>query len=170
VAETTLAITEPDWVANRAGRQQPQCPELFGAYARRDLLNKQNDGGTQFCIFDAHERLHQIQAVGCREEIVHVRGRGCVGRPLRRLREAGRCRRALEEKRNRHLKDLGEVLQAARADAIGPLLILLDLLECHPYRVRYIGLAHTSMRRRMRKRLPTCLSVGFALFGICAPG
>jgi hypothetical protein len=62
------------------------------------------------------------------------------------------------------------VLQAARADAIGPLLILLDLLECHPYRVRYIGLAHTSMRRRMRKRLPTCLSVGFALFGICALG
>jgi hypothetical protein len=47
---------------------------------RRDLFNKQNDGATQFGIFDARERLHQVQAIGCREEIVHVGGRGSVRR------------------------------------------------------------------------------------------
>ena len=69
-------------------------------------------------------------------------GRGSFSRPLSRLRDAGRGGRALEEKWNRHLKDLGEVLQAAGADPIGPLLVFLDLLESQPEGVRHVGLAH----------------------------
>jgi hypothetical protein len=40
------------------------------------------------------------------------------------------------------LKDLGDVLQVAGADAIGPLLVFLNLSECQPEGVRDIGLAH----------------------------
>jgi hypothetical protein len=39
-----------------------------------------------------------------------------------------------------HLKDLGEVLQTAGADAVGTLFVFLDLLECQPEGVRNIGL------------------------------
>ena len=34
------------------------------------------------------------------------------------------------------------MLQPAGADAVGPLLVFLDLLECQPEGVREIGLAH----------------------------
>jgi hypothetical protein len=37
---------------------------------------------------------------------------------------------------------LGDVLKAAGADAVGSLLIFLDLLERQPERIRNIGLAH----------------------------
>src|SRR5580692_801158 len=56
--------------------------------------------------------------------------------------EARRGRPTLEEERNRHLKDLGNVLQAAGADAIGALLVFLDLLECQAKGVGNIGLTH----------------------------
>ena len=58
------------------------------------------------------------------------------------LRVADRHRRAFEEKRNRHLKDLGEVLKAAGADAVGTLLVFLKLLERQAEGIRDIGLAH----------------------------
>jgi hypothetical protein len=41
-------------------------------------------------------------------------------------------RRAFEEERHRDLKEIGDVLQAASADAIGPVLILLHLLDVIP--------------------------------------
>jgi hypothetical protein len=50
-----------------------------------------------------------------------------------------------KKKRDRHLKDLGDVLQAAGADAIGPLLVFLDLLERQPEGVSEIGLAHIEL-------------------------
>jgi hypothetical protein len=59
------------------------------------------------------------------------------------------------------------VLQAAGADAVKTLFVFLDLLECQPQGVRNIG--SNSISRRIRKRLPTCLSIGFGAFiGICA--
>jgi uncharacterized protein YjiS (DUF1127 family) len=111
-------------------------------HLRHDLLDKPDHGATQFCIFDTHERLHQIQAVGCREEVGHVGGRGSFSRHPSRWPNARRGRRALEEKRNRHLKDLGYVLQSAGADAVETLLVFLNLLEYQPEGVRDIGLAH----------------------------
>jgi hypothetical protein len=53
---------------------------------------------------------------------------------------SGRC--AFEEKWDRHIKDLGDVLKAAGADAVGSLLVFLDLLECQPEGVREFRLAH----------------------------
>jgi hypothetical protein len=84
--------------------------------------------------------------------------------------DAGRGWRALEEKRNRHLKDLGKVLQAAGADAVGSLLVFLNLLECNPEGVSELGWLISSISRRMRTRLPTCLSVGLkVLLGMFSP-
>ena len=109
---------------------------------RRDPLNKQNDGATQFCIFDTHKRLHQIQAICRGEEVAHVGGRGSFSRLPSRWPNARRGRRALKEKRNRHPKDLGDVLQSAGADAVGTVLVFLNLLECQSEGVCNIGLAH----------------------------
>jgi hypothetical protein len=38
--------------------------------------------------------------------------------------------------RNRHIKNLGDVPKANGADAVGSLLVFLDLLECQPEGVR----------------------------------
>jgi len=105
---------------------------VAAAGLRRDFLNKPHDSATQLWVFETHERLHQRQAIRRGEEISHVDGRGGFSRPLSRLTDAERGGRTLEEEWNRHLKDLGDVLQAAGADAVGSLLILLDLLECQP--------------------------------------
>jgi hypothetical protein len=48
----------------------------------------------------------------------------------------------LEEERNLHLKDLGNMPQAAGTDAIGTLLVFLNLLECQAKGVGNIGLTH----------------------------
>jgi hypothetical protein len=65
---------------------------------------------------------------------------------------------------------LGDVLQAASADAVGTLLVLLDLLESQPKASASFDWLISSMSRRIRRRLPTCLSIGLrAPLGICAP-
>jgi hypothetical protein len=120
---------------------------------RRDLLDKPNNRATQFRVFDEHESLHRRQAVRRGEKIGHVGG-GDSGLPSREP-EARRGRPSLEEERNRHLKDLGNMPQAAGADAIGALLVFPDLLKCQAKGVGNIGLI-SSMSLRMRRRLPTC--------------
>jgi hypothetical protein len=81
--------------------------------------------GAVLHLFDARERPYQVQALGGREEVAHERRRRSISRLLSRW-SADRDRRTFEEERDRHLKDLGDALQAAGADAVGPLLILLD--------------------------------------------
>jgi hypothetical protein len=79
-------------------------------------------------------------------------------------------RRTFEEKRDRHLKDLGDVLQAAGADAIGPFLVFLDLLERQPEGVPEIALAHIEHEPPHAHAAPTCLSIGLrAPLGIDPP-
>src|SRR5258705_3530259 len=51
-------------------------------------------------------------------------------------------RRAFEEERHRHLQDVRHVLQAARADAVGALLVFLHLLEGDLERLSQLLLAH----------------------------
>src|SRR5687768_13674264 len=51
-------------------------------------------------------------------------------------------RPAFEEKRNRHLKDVRDLLQAAGADAVGALLVFLHLLEGQAERVAELLLTH----------------------------
>ena len=62
-------------------------------------------------------------------------------RPCRR-HAPGMLRRAFEEKRHRHLQDMGNLLQAAGADAVGALLVFLHLLEGEAERVAELLLAH----------------------------
>ena len=50
----------------------------------------------------------------------------------RRAGEGVASRRTLEEEWDRHLQDMANLLQAARADPVGSLLVFLDLLEGDP--------------------------------------
>ena len=54
-----------------------------------------------------------------------------------------RIGRTFEEKRYRDLKNMRNLLQAAGADAIGALLVLLNLLKCQTERVPKFFLAHS---------------------------
>src|SRR4051812_25933622 len=51
-------------------------------------------------------------------------------------------RRALEEERHRNLQDMRDVLQTARTDAVGALLVFLHLLEGDLERLAKLLLAH----------------------------
>jgi hypothetical protein len=101
----------------------------FGA-----IFNETSNEATQLRIFDTHERLCQGRSVGSGEKIVHVGG--SFGRP------GWPSRDALKKEGNRHLKDLGYVLQAAGTDAVHSLLIFLHLLERETKRVAELFLAN----------------------------
>jgi hypothetical protein len=116
---------------------RPVKRQLVSIIFWRDLLNKLDNSAAQFRVWDLHESLYQSQAVRRGEEIIHVQVRvGNLYSPSRLTRHS------VEEERNRHLKDLGYVLQPAGANAVGSLLIFLNLLERQSKRVRKIGLAH----------------------------
>src|SRR5713101_3769236 len=51
-------------------------------------------------------------------------------------------RRSLEEKLNGDLENMRDLLQAARPDPIGALLVFLDLLTCEVERIAELFLAH----------------------------
>src|SRR5205823_11108741 len=73
------------------------------------------------------------------EEVEHVGRRGCLAEALGL---PWLMRRTLEEECNGDLQDLRDVLDSARADSVGALLVLLDLLECQAERVTEVCLAH----------------------------
>lgn len=51
-------------------------------------------------------------------------------------------RRPFEEKRDRHLKYLGDLLKSAGADAVGSLFVFLDLLKCETEGIAELLLTH----------------------------
>jgi hypothetical protein len=59
---------------------------------------------------------------------------------------------------------MGHLLQPARPDAVGAILVFLHLLVGDAERIGQLLLAIASILRRMRTRLPTCLSMGFVAF------
>ena len=62
------------------------------------------------------------------------------------------------------------MLQPAGADAVKTFLVFLELLERQAEASATSVWLMSSMSRRIRKRLPTCLSVGLIrLFGIKCP-
>jgi hypothetical protein len=79
------SLAGPDW------RRPYGLGCLLGEFASRrlwrDPLNKPDNGATQFCIFDTHERLHQRQAIRRCKEIGHVGGRGSFSGPPNRWRD-----------------------------------------------------------------------------------
>ena len=65
-----------------------------------------------------------------RVEVGNLHGRPCV------------ARRSVKEKRNRHLKDLRDLLQPAGTNTVGSLLVFLHLLKRQSKPVRKARLAH----------------------------
>ena len=105
----------------------------------RNVHDKISDAVPEFHVFYAREGFGSGKAVGRGEK---------VGNVFRRRRvvlssgEAGHMRRALEKERHGHLQNVREVMQAARTDAIGALLVFLHLLERQPERLAKVLLAH----------------------------
>ena len=99
---------------------------------RRNTLDETDDAATHVRVLNPPE---------CRYQREPVRRREAVGHVCRRRRFAGRLRAfslrlrveldrsAVEEERHRHLQDQRYLLYARRTDAIGALLVFLDLLE-----------------------------------------
>ena len=73
-------------------------------------------------------------------------------------------RRAFKEERHGDLQDMREVLQAARAHTVRSLLVFLHLLEREPEPIGELRLVIPSINRRIRTRLPTCLSTEWVAF------
>src|SRR3954468_4164799 len=63
-------------------------------------------------------------------------------RPRRILQAYRLARGRLRRKRDRYLQDDRYLLQPARTDAVGSLLVFLNLLECEVERVAKLFLAH----------------------------
>src|SRR5262245_27761118 len=84
-----------------------------------DFLDQLDDGPAQAVIIDARECLQQ--PIGMRLGEL-VEDRLLVGVP--------HLVTALEQGGDRHAQEYGDLQQSATADAIGPLLVFLDLLKC----------------------------------------
>jgi len=65
--------------------------------------------------------------------------RGCFFHSVSRTVQVGRT---LEEERYRNLQNVGDLLQAARSDAVSALLVFLHLLEGEAERIAQFLLAH----------------------------
>src|SRR4029079_3684989 len=111
------------------------------ALAAGNLLDQVDDAPPELGIVDAHERLGERQAVGGREKIGHIGGRGRLAEAFR-SRHTGNARRPVKEERHRHLKDVRNLLQPARADAICALFVLLHLLKGQAKSITELLLAH----------------------------
>ncbi len=128
-------------------------------FVARNLLDEVNDATSKLRLLDAHERLGEREPVGRGEEVEHVGRRGCLAEPLRLPRL---MRRALRKRGDlRDMRNAGVNLR----DAIGAFLVFLYLLECQVEGVAKLLLNRIpSIMRRIRTRLPTCLSMGFGTF------
>jgi hypothetical protein len=103
-----------------------------------DLLDQRDDRAANLPVFDSSVCLYQCHPIGRREKSTQVT-RYC--RPtFCQFREMKLLRRPLKEKRHRYMKDVRQPMKAAGADAVGALLVLLDLLECQAQTLRQLHL------------------------------
>jgi hypothetical protein len=105
-----------------------------------DLPDKFDDASPQPWRLYPHERLSEREPVGRGEELRHISGPRRLSNSIGLPRQL-RC--AFEEERHRDLQDMGDVLQAARADAILSILIFLHLLPRQPEVVAELLSAHS---------------------------
>src|SRR5262245_60157056 len=109
-------------------------------FLTRQCADEVDDAATQLGVLDVDERLVELDSLRARKEINHVMSRLPFGEPTRISRR--RAARILEEERYGHGQDARDMLQAARANAIGALLVFLDLLEGDPEMLAELFLAH----------------------------
>src|SRR3546814_189275 len=101
----------------------------LAAVGGRGGLDQLEDAVAHRGIADLAEIAHQLERLTARDRTLVLLDLGydrMLGPRLRLLLDAGHV---LEEVGRRHVQDLGELLQAAGADAVQALLVLLDLLE-----------------------------------------
>src|SRR5690606_23644496 len=84
-----------------------------------------NHAATNLGVLDTHERLVELDPFRARQEVHHVVRLFRLGHTRNGL--AVRTGSILKEERYRDRKDAGDMLQAAGADAVGALLVFLDL-------------------------------------------
>src|SRR3984893_7485045 len=111
------------WAPRRGFAPKPTSLLVVG-----DLLDQVDDAPSQLGIIDTCKRLGEGEAVRGGEKIGDIGGRGRLTDVVV-ARSRLDVRRALEEERDRHLKDVRNVLQPAGADPIGAFLVFLDLLK-----------------------------------------
>ncbi|GAN82776.1 hypothetical protein GHA01_01210 [Novacetimonas hansenii] len=79
-----------------------------------------------------------------------TKGAACLGKRFgghRRHRRYGRfVRHTVKEKRNRHIQNPRQVIQARRTNTIGATFIFLHLLKCQPQRRSQTLLRHAKQR------------------------
>jgi hypothetical protein len=100
--------------------------DTFGRFSH-DLLDQRYDRAPNPRVFDSSVCPYQRDPIGSGEKSTYVT-RYCR-LTFWAFREMKIARRPLKEKRHRYKKDLGQLMKAAGADAVGALLVLLDLLE-----------------------------------------
>jgi hypothetical protein len=103
-----------------------------------DLLDQRNDRAPNLRAFDSSVCLYQCHPIGRREKSTQVTRYRIA--TFCEFREVKLARRTLKEKRHRYLKDVRQSVKAAGADAVGALLVFLDLLECQAQTVRQLHL------------------------------
>jgi hypothetical protein len=100
--------------------------DTFGRFSH-DLLDQRYDRAPHPWVFDSSVCPYQRDPIGRGEKSTYVtRYRRLSFWAFREMKLA-RC--SLKEKRHRYTKDLGQLMKAAGADAVGTLLVFLDLLE-----------------------------------------
>src|SRR5436305_4810698 len=110
-----------------------------GQLARGDMLDQIDNAAAEFCIGDARKGASQRQSFRGREKVRDVCRRRAFAKPID-ARDAART--ALEQKRDRDLEDLGDLLDAAGADPVGAFLVFLNLLEGETQGFAELFLAH----------------------------
>src|SRR5450759_5436114 len=124
----------------RLKRNPPdESSTLVGTFARGDLFDQFDDAAPELGVGDARERTGQRQALGGRQKIGNVGRRSSFGEAPGVRGAAGA---SLEQKRYRHLKYFGDLLDAACTDPVGALLVFLNLLEGEAQCFAELLLAH----------------------------
>src|SRR4051794_29521564 len=101
-----------------------------------DAFDQMEDGETLLAARNLVEGLHEAQRMRVGEQIAtgQIRTR------------AASCGAAIEQGGERHAERAGDLAQAARADAVGAVLVFLDLLERHPEMIAERALAQAALQ------------------------
>ncbi|CUX09649.1 hypothetical protein AGR7B_Cc10313 [Agrobacterium deltaense RV3] len=114
---------------------------LLGVTFGGERLDEIDETAANLRVGDLHEGAVQLQTFSRGQKVDHIVG-------ARRLRHAG-CAASLiagcifEKKGNGHIKDRGNILEAAGANAVRAFFILLDLLKGNSETFTQLLLAHS---------------------------
>jgi hypothetical protein len=126
-------------VARRLDSMKRSPTTAAGAASRlsfSDALDQMQDGEALLAAWNAMEGLHETQRMRMGEQLAP----GQIGPP------AAGGGAAVEQGGERHIERAGDLTEATRADAVGAVLVLLDLLERHPEMLPKVGLGQAALQ------------------------